>query len=532
MASALEKIVESKKLPVLFIGSGISKRYMYHYPNWENLLINSFKYIQSDGMLFEKYKDRLSRQDLTTFEIYAKLGTYAEDDFNEAYFDGKIKLKTGKYPQWLKDGVSPYKIYISQIFKKKKLYEDHYRSLELQSFRALKNKVSAVITTNYDTFIEDYVFDSDYQVFVRQSDLFSSDSYNIAEIYKIHGCVNDASSIVITERDYNLFNQSRKLIIAKMLILFAESPIIFLGYSLTDENIRNIITDFLNCLSQEQLKNIHEHFIFVSYEHGTHYLSESTSKIITTSGATIPITEIKTDNFKSIFDTLNKITPGISPSKIRETRRVVKKIVDKSINSPESESIIVGLDQLDDMDFSNKPLAIAVGYRENILNTYGYGLLSTEYIFEDLLFDNKNFNAVDMCSERLRIPINHLVPVFKYVTAALKDGFSIDDNPQLLAYIEQHNSIDKIIANNIVKSLKNVINTKDITVLRESISNADSINKKSGILLKNISDFSIDEIREILKELFLLNTNEAMKSTNFKRCVMCLDLFENNKESL
>lgn len=42
----------------------------------------------------------------------------------------------------------------------------------------------------------------------------------------------------------------------------------------------------------------------------------------------------------------------------------------------------------------------------------------------------------------------------------------------------------------------------------------------------------IDEIREILKELFLLNTTEAMQSTNFKRCVMCLDLFENNKESL
>lgn len=31
--TVLDKIVESKRMPVLFIGSGISKRYLYRYPD-------------------------------------------------------------------------------------------------------------------------------------------------------------------------------------------------------------------------------------------------------------------------------------------------------------------------------------------------------------------------------------------------------------------------------------------------------------------------------------------------------------------
>ena len=129
-------------------------------------------------------------------------------------------------------------MYLANYFKKAKLYRRKDLEIELSKFKALKSKISAIITTNYDLFLENEIFPDDYTVFVNQSDLFGADSYNIAEIYKIHGSATDANSIVITEQDYNKFNDSRKLIIAKMLTLFAESPLYFLVIRFTDENIR------------------------------------------------------------------------------------------------------------------------------------------------------------------------------------------------------------------------------------------------------------------------------------------------------
>lgn len=301
--SILDKVVESKKLPVLFIGSGISKRYLYHYPNWEELLELSFKKYNSDLFQLQKHKESLSRAGKSTFKINTQLASIIEDDFNNAFFDRKITLNIGnsKNPNWVRRGVSPFKMFLSSYFKKMKLYRRYDLDAELDKFRALKSKISAVITTNYDLFLETEVFPNDYTVFVNQSDLFGADSYNIAEIYKIHGSASDADSIIITNNDYNKFNDSRKLIIAKMLTLFAESPIIFMGYSFTDENVQSIIVDFLGCLSGKQLENIREHFIFISYKKGESELQEIQRTITTQNGDNIPITEIQTDNFALIL---------------------------------------------------------------------------------------------------------------------------------------------------------------------------------------------------------------------------------------
>lgn len=311
--SVLEKIVESRRMPVLFIGSGISKRYLYKYPDWEELLNLSYHKTGNDSYKLQKYRDQFTRQNLSQFEINIKIASIIEDEFNAAFFDRKIKLGRVKNPAWVKRGISPYKMFLAQYFKDMTLYKSAKTADELIKLKALKNKISAVITTNFDLFLEKEVFSSDFKVFVHQNELFSTDSYNIAEIYKIHGSASDANSIIITENDYTHFTDTKKLIIAKMLTLFAESPIIFLGYSFTDENVQKIITDFLSCLTFKELKNIEEHFVFISYKKHEKNLVEIKRTITTKTGAEIPITEIQTDNFSLVYDILNRITPGMSP---------------------------------------------------------------------------------------------------------------------------------------------------------------------------------------------------------------------------
>ena len=525
--NALSKIVTSRKMPVLFIGSGISKRYLYHYPNWNELLETSFKKVNPDPYYYQKHKDALVRKNLTTFEVNTCLGTTIENEFNAAFYDRKIKLNIGhpKNPSWVKKGISPFKMFLADYFRKTKTNNNAYLQLEMDKFKALKNKISAIITTNYDLFLENEIFPVDYKVFTHQNELFSSDSYNIAEIYKIHGCATDADSILITENDYKSFDESRKLFIAKMLTLFAESPIIFLGYSFTDENIQSIIVDFLGCLTDKELYNINEHFVFISHKKDESDLIEIKRTITTKRGDTIPITEIQTDNYSKVYDTLNLITPGISPIRIRETKKIVKTIVDQNISSNNAESVIVGIDDLGDLDLASKPLAIAIGYKEHILSKIGYGLLSFEMIFEDVLFDNKRFNAESMCLERFKsLAYTQLIPVFKYVK---QSKIKVPEDSRLGIYIEKHDSVDKIISKNVLRTLKNVPCIDDYNNLQKEVELVADLHKKSGILLKNINNYLISQIRETCINLFNYDRESAKTSTHFKRCVMYLDLMEN-----
>lgn len=524
-SNALEKIVESKRMPILFIGSGLSKRYLYRYPNWDELLLLSYQKITDDSFQYQKYRDSYIRQGLSPFEVNTKMASVIEDQFNSAFFDRKIKLDRVKNPSWVKRDISPYKMFLSRFFKNMTLYHSPKMDNEVAKLKLLKNKISAVITTNYDEFLEKEIFSSDFKVFVRQNELFSADSYNIAEIYKIHGSASDANSIVITEADYQKFTESRKLIIAKMLTLFAESPIVFLGYSFTDENVQSIIVEFLSCLTEKELANIDEHFVFISYKKDESELKEIKRTIITQSGVEIPITEIQTDNFALVYDILNQITPGISPSRVRETRKLVKTIVDQSITSNNADSVIVGIDNLSDVDLSTKPLAIAIGYRENILNKFGYGLLADDIIFEDILYNNKHFEPNEMCLERFKsIAPQRLLPVFKYAKLATE---SIVRNEKLTTYMNKHNSPELLFPTNIQKQVKTLPVISDYEQLTNEMKIVNDINKKAGLLLKNISHFSIDQIRTICCELFMLDRESAMKSTHFKRCVMYIDLIEN-----
>lgn len=184
------------------------------------------------------------------------------------------------------------------------------------------------------------------------------------------------------------------------------------------------------------------------------------------------------------------------------------------------------------MDLSDKPLAVAIGYRDSILNSVGYGVFSDDQIFEDILYNNKHFDPSEMCNSRFKsISVTRLLPVFKYVSAS---STPLDPTSLLHKYIENHNSIDSIISKNIRKTLRNTPVCENFDDILKNIDIVQGINKKAGIVLKNIQNISTNEIRTLCKMIFKLDTSEnraeLMKSTNFKRCVMILDFLENQKE--
>ena len=99
-----------------------------------------------------------------------------------------------------------------------------------------------IITTNYDTLLESSKSElrEQYQVIVRDKDLL--DSTKNKYIIKMHGDLYDTSTIVLKEQDYLNYSQNRVLIELFIKSLLTDHVVLFLGYSLNDYNIKQIIS--------------------------------------------------------------------------------------------------------------------------------------------------------------------------------------------------------------------------------------------------------------------------------------------------
>jgi SIR2-like domain len=142
----------------------------------------------------------------------------------------------------MKKGVtlSGFKIYVSSLLSDLN-FKDEMKG-EIAEFKKVRKNISSIITTNYDKLIEN-IFEFNPLV---GNNILLSNPYG--SVYKIHGCVSDPSKIIITEKDYKSFENKYELIRAQLLSMFTHNPIVFLGYSIGDENIKNILKTIFTSL--------------------------------------------------------------------------------------------------------------------------------------------------------------------------------------------------------------------------------------------------------------------------------------------
>jgi len=220
--------------PILFVGSGFAKRYT-QAPNWEQLLRKLAEACPKIDKDYAYYKQTYN--DLTVIgRVFAEAyREWAWDEgrskFPEAYFSEKyptdIFLKH-TVAELLK-GLGPSK---AGSFGSPEL------DAEIVALKAMSPH--AIVTTNYDEILEPLF--PEYERVIGQT-ILRQPYLSIGEIFKIHGCVSDPLSLVITKEDYTTFDEDKKYLSAKLLTYFAEHPLIFVGYSATDQNIRSVLYD-------------------------------------------------------------------------------------------------------------------------------------------------------------------------------------------------------------------------------------------------------------------------------------------------
>ncbi|MDK9899766.1 SIR2 family protein, partial [Klebsiella pneumoniae] len=154
----------------------------------------------------------------------------------------------------------------------------------------------------YDT-LQEQLFD--YEVYASQEELLFHTKYELGEIYKIHGCINNQDSILINTDDYEQIEAKHKYIAAKLLTIFVEHTIFFIGYSLGDEDIRNILNDIQLSLTNEQLKEIEDRLFYVVWDEDEKNYASSSYTINFDNGRNITITQLKLSDYSILYHALS-----------------------------------------------------------------------------------------------------------------------------------------------------------------------------------------------------------------------------------
>lgn len=177
----------------------------------------------------------------------------------------------------------------------------------------------AVITTNYDRFLE--VIFPEYQPVVGQNIIHGAQVL-FGEIFKIHGCVSDYNSLVFTRSDFDEFTRKKKYLSAKLLTYFSEHPLLFVGYSASDPNIRAILSDIDECIPRHGPPGTVVPNIYIlewQAVMASDYVPARERLIEIEGSRSVRIKSIETDNFGWVFSAFGTHQPlnAVSPKVLR-----------------------------------------------------------------------------------------------------------------------------------------------------------------------------------------------------------------------
>lgn len=312
--------------PILFVGSGLAKRYT-GAPSWDELLAR----LASDCSAIDKGIG-FYRQSLQT---PMKIG----EEFARLYQSWAWEKGHNEFPKEMFGDDVGAQSYIK--FKVSSIIEEHTpkdaagikkRGHESEIAALERIKPHAIITTNYDQMLERLFLDHTPIIGQR---ILQGQHFAVGEIYKIHGCVTEHDSLVFTQSDYEYFERKKKFLSAKLLTFFNEHPLIFIGYSATDPNIRSILSDIDEALPEKGgvIPNV---YILSWNPDLTEDSSPARDKVIATGDdRSIRVKLIEASNFEWVFDAfasnpaLNNVNPRVLRALVARSYNLVRHDIPK-----------------------------------------------------------------------------------------------------------------------------------------------------------------------------------------------------------
>ena len=495
--------------PYLFIGSGLTRRYL-GLPDWKGLLEHFCSRLSGDEFAYAALKQRAEND-------FGEMGNILESRFNDRWFeDENFRTKSERISDFVKNGVSPFKAEISEYIRSFKDPVDGFCE-EIETLREICNKnISGIITTNYDLFLEKNVA-PDYKVYVGQEELIFSSIQAIGEIFKIHGCITKPESIVLTRSDYLQFDKKCAYLAAKLMTVFVEYPVIFIGYSISDANIRKILSAIVDGLSPSQINQLTDRFVFIKWtpELGNEIRISDHSKDI--GGITIPMTLVETSSFLRIFQALQGKRDGYS---IRFLRYMKEAVCDYVMTAEPTKNMLV---MPYDQSIPEHELILYVGTNKEYAK-HGLVGIDLEQWYKEIIFDGTiKFNVDDILEYGYPMVVKraagNLLPVFKFLSKSKKSHKNI----------KVATSYDDLLNNDIIRQRAKMCNGDSVSNIVND-SKLDDNNKARYIAALPSDKIKIDELEGFIKFIFnkypdILSSGFWNKnfSTNLRRIIRIYD---------
>ncbi len=341
---------------------------------------------------------------------WPKVGSLIAKDYHSYWFESfELEEERNQNLQEMVSFSSPLKVSVSSYLKEvsEKPIEAEVQS-DIELLKAAK--INGIITTNYDLLCE-HIY-PDFKVYKSQQELIFSPLQEIGEIYKIHGCCTEPNSLVITEEDYADYNEKNGYLAAKLLTVFLEHPTIFMGYSISDKNVRNILSSVVKCLDQNQVNQLSNRLFFVEYIH-SHEGEPTIDKYeFEIGGVILPLTRIRTREYTEILSVLTSLNQKFPASLLRKMKEHIYELV--STNDPTEKIAVVDFDQDTDLDMVDVVIGIGVSGKSE----KSYETFSRFDVAEDVLHDNKKFDLAELMAKTLPklVKATSWIPVCKYFT--------------------------------------------------------------------------------------------------------------------
>ena len=147
----------------------------------------------------------------------------------------------------------------NQRSKINNIINEEFTNLEINENHKLLASlpIDTYFTTNYDVLLEDSLNDAKKKpaVIVRDKELAIKQSNSKATVYKLHGDIHNVSKCVLTTEDYEDCVEENSLMFSTLKANLANKSFLFLGYSFSDFDIRNIITRVVRKLDKNGPKH-------------------------------------------------------------------------------------------------------------------------------------------------------------------------------------------------------------------------------------------------------------------------------------